>query len=381
MMTQFLDSIEGVEEGIAFETFKALGQGADAAEADQLFRSMAQLFSLVSDKCDDAQVAQYDKVLCQLSDAVEEEARSHVAKLLAPLDRAPGRVVVRLAHDSIEVARPLLEFSKVLTDDDLIEIVSGETEDHRTAIAGRNPVGARVGEAIADFGGTPSLKRLLHNEAAEFSSSVLEKLVGKAANDDGLARDLRQRTDIDWAKVHGEISAAGARVIERLALTQGRPDARTARMANEVAYQRTKNLAGFSAREWRLAWNQVKALADRRQLDMPALARFARFGYGHHAAAGLTMMLSVPEPVFVKWLSTQDFVAVTVALRAMGLEPELARDLFPVLPWRDALSGEDVANVLKRFEALSAEEAKGIFRLWRAHAFRRRTGAAREAVA
>ena len=42
--------------------------------------------------CDDEQVAQYDEVLCQLAELVEAEARAHVAKLLAPLDRAPGNV-------------------------------------------------------------------------------------------------------------------------------------------------------------------------------------------------------------------------------------------------------------------------------------------------
>ena len=45
-----------------------------------------------------------------LAELVETEARSFVAKLLAPLDRAPGNVVTILANDTIEVAAPLLEF-------------------------------------------------------------------------------------------------------------------------------------------------------------------------------------------------------------------------------------------------------------------------------
>ncbi len=40
-------------------------------ERDQLFRNMAQLYSYVSDRCDDEQVAQYDEVLCQLAELVE----------------------------------------------------------------------------------------------------------------------------------------------------------------------------------------------------------------------------------------------------------------------------------------------------------------------
>ena len=128
-----------MEEGTtrAFSTFRVLNGDSNIVERDQLFRNMAQLYSYVSDRCDDEQVAQYDEVLCQLAELVESEARVHVAKLLAPLDRAPGNVVVKLANDEIEVAQPLLEFSNVLSDDDLIEIIANQTEEHRVAIAGR----------------------------------------------------------------------------------------------------------------------------------------------------------------------------------------------------------------------------------------------------
>src|SRR6185312_7624158 len=118
------DMTETEDATRAFSTFRVLNGDANIVERDQLFRNMAQLFSYVSDRCDDEQVAQYDEVLCQLAELVEVEARAHVAKLLAPLDRAPGNVVNKLANDSIEVAQPLLEFSNVLNDDDLIDIVS-----------------------------------------------------------------------------------------------------------------------------------------------------------------------------------------------------------------------------------------------------------------
>ena len=91
---------------------------------------MAKLFRHVVDRCDDEQIAKYDEVLCQLAEIVEAEARADVAEMLAPLSRAPGSVVIMLANDKIEVAAPLLEFSSVLSDDDLIEIVQAQSEGH-----------------------------------------------------------------------------------------------------------------------------------------------------------------------------------------------------------------------------------------------------------
>ena len=358
----------------AFSTFRVLNGDSDILERDQLFRNMAQLYSFVSDRCDDEQVAQYDEVLCQLAELVEVEARTHVAKLLAPLERAPGNVVNKLANDTIEVAAPLLEFSNVLSDDDLIEIASNQSEEHRIAIAGRTSVPERVGEAIVEHGAGPSVVRLVRNEKAELGKQALQKLVARASMDASLVSDLRGRTDIDWTSMRDEIDAAGQKILETLGARSKPLDPVTAGKVNAVVYNRMRNRAGFSAQEWKVAYNQVKALSDRRQLDERALTRFARFGYGHHSAAALTVMLDVSPEVFVKWLAMQDYVATTVALRALGLSPELFEALVATMPWRALPTDQDKTNVRARFEALSQEEASGIFELWRSHAFRRKTG-------
>jgi uncharacterized protein (DUF2336 family) len=356
----------------AFSTFRVLNGDANLVERDQLFRNMAQLFSYVSDRCDDEQVAQYDEVLCQLAELVEAEARAHVARLLAPLDRAPGMVVVKLANDEIDVARPLLEFSNVLSDDDLIDIISGRGEAHRTTIAGRKTVPERVGDAIVEHGGADSVGRLVRNGNALLSPGALQELVRRAHQNPEIAADLRGRSDLDWGMLREEIGVASARVLDSLVEASNRLDPVTAGKVNAVVYNRMRNRAGFSAQEWKVAYNQVKALSDRRQLDSKALLRFARFGYGHHAAAALTVQLGVNPELMVKWLAAQDYVALTVAVRTLGIEPELFEALIACLPWRDLPTDEDKTNVRRRFEALGQDEATGIFDLWRAHAFRRR---------
>ena len=367
--------MQELEEGQrAFSTFRVLNGDANILERDQLFRNMAQLYSYVSDRCDDEQVAQYDEVLCQLAELVEVEARTHVAKLLAPLERAPGMVVVKLANDAIEVAKPLLEFSNVLSDDDLIDIISRQSEAHRVAIAGRHAVPERVGEAIVEHGGSPSVARLVRNENAELGASTLERLVALASQDAEMAADLRGRADIDWKSLRGEIDQVAGQVLDTLGKVSRQVDPVTAGKVNAVVYNRMRNRAGFSSQEWKVAYNQVKALSDRKQLDERALMRFARFGYGHHTAAALTVQLRIGPEVFVKWLAMQDYVAVTVAVRALGITPDLFEAMVACLPWRDLPTDADRTNVRRRFEAISREEAAGIFELWRAHAFRKRMG-------
>jgi hypothetical protein len=209
------------------------------------------------------------------------------------------------------------------------------------------------------------------NENAQLGEHTMPTLMKRVSEVPELAAELRMRTDIDWEAVRGQIDDAGRKVMQELGL--GTPSTSTiSGRASAVVYNRLKNRAGFDAQEWKIAWNQVKALNDRKRLDPRAIERFARFGYGHHTAAGLTLMLNVRPDVVVKWLANQDYVAVTVAARALGMSPELFENVVAVMPWRDLPGREDRENVRRRFEALSPAEARGIFDLWRAHSFRRR---------
>ncbi len=58
----------------------------------------------------------------------------------------------------------------------------------------------------------------------------------------------------------------------------------------------------------------------------------------------------------------QDYVAITVALRALGVTPDLFEAMVATMPWRDLPTEADRANVRRRFEALTQEEAVGHLR-------------------
>ena len=366
---------EGIKDRSVFGSFRALDGDADAMEREQLFRNVARLFSYVCERVDDGQVEQYDEVLCQLAELVEVEGRAEVANLLAPLGRAPGMVVVKLANDEIEVAQPLLEFSSVLSDDDLIEIVSAKSESHRTIIAGRNSVPKRVGDAIVFHGGNESIARLVSNQSAELGEETLAKLVEKSTLDNSIAQNLRGRADIDWQALQDQINDAGDSVREKLSKTELASDEKTIDQVNAVVFERIRNRAGFKASSWRVAWNQVKALGDRKQLDLNSLNRFARFGYGHHFGAAMASMLGLKQESFVKWLAKQDYRSVIVAAKALGLAPDVFEQGMMVLPWRNYPTIEEIEKTKARFEMLERYEAEDIFNLWKRHETKKRASA------
>ncbi len=66
----------------------------------------------------------------------EVRVRQALAQNLKESPDLPHDVALSLAQDVDQVALPILQFSDVLTDDDLIEIIQSQSEDKQTAIAG-----------------------------------------------------------------------------------------------------------------------------------------------------------------------------------------------------------------------------------------------------
>jgi hypothetical protein len=351
---------------------RVLGTETETQARDQLFRHVAQLYANIVEGIDGEQDAQYDDVLCSLADLVEDEARAYIARILTPLDHAPHNVVLRLARDSIEVARPLLEFSNHLSENDLVEIATHYSDDHRHAIAGRMVVGDRISQAIARHGGATSIQRLVRNSGAELSKETLARLAQRARSDEALAMELRGRQDIDWSVVRGQVEEAGRAILGRVAAqANGQGPGGAAEKVATLVFNRLRSRAGFSSKEWALAYNQVKALSDRNQLDDRAITRFARFGYGHHSAAALAVKLAIAPEHVIKWLAAQDYDAVAVALKAMGVANGLVEPIIASLPWRDIPDRASIGWAVNRFQTLDAASVDGLVGAWRSQTSQR----------
>jgi len=178
---------------------------------------------------------------------------------------------------------------------------------------------------------------------------------------------------VDWKQIQARLSDAGKRALQQLAEANIQVDKEKLAEAQSVVLNRVKNESGFSATEWKAAWGQVKALADRRQFDLKALERFCRFGYGHHVASAVAILLRIRPEVLVKWLATQDTGALIVAVRAMNFKPELFQRVFSSLPWRDQITPDDAGVAVKKYDSLSQKDAHDIFELWRSHSFLKKT--------
>jgi uncharacterized protein (DUF2336 family) len=103
--------------------------------------------------------------------------REILARQLCRAHSAPQQVVLSLAHDVDSVASPILEFSPLLTDDDLIQILCGASVEKQIAVAQRSGLGQRVGDVMAEIGDASALERWLENRTADVSEQALLRIL------------------------------------------------------------------------------------------------------------------------------------------------------------------------------------------------------------
>jgi uncharacterized protein (DUF2336 family) len=104
----------------------------------------------------------------------------------------PRDILLALARDTATVAAPILEHSRLLSEDDLLPIAQRHSPAHRFAIAGRRLISGRVAAALTQPGERAVILRLLANEGAALTEQLLHTLLDRFPDQpalvDGIAR-------------------------------------------------------------------------------------------------------------------------------------------------------------------------------------------------
>jgi len=123
-------------------------QSRDAA----LLRLITDLFAQEPSHSRD-EIRRFEELATHFLRRASPADRAHVSASLAARHDAPHAVILMLARDDIEIARPVLERSPVLDTLDLLAIIAGGSDDHRKAIAGRTVLSPEVDRALRRFTG------------------------------------------------------------------------------------------------------------------------------------------------------------------------------------------------------------------------------------
>lgn len=161
---------------------------------------------LMPDLAPDAQ-AQAQRYLIEVIEILAQDqavrVRQVVADTLKDVTTAPPHVIQRLARDAAEVvACPVLEFSPLLSDQDLVEIIeNGCVSGKLSAISRRHGVGEQVTDAIAGTRDAAAVTALLDNASAQIREETLDGLVDAALQVSAWHEPLVRRPALSFAAV------------------------------------------------------------------------------------------------------------------------------------------------------------------------------------
>lgn len=147
------------------------------------------------------------EILTVLLKDAEELVRESLAKSISHLPGAPKDIIVALTEDRDMVAVPVLEFSPVLEEEDLLEIVRKGSAAKQTAIAARSEVSADLSDALIATDNRNVIARLVANKGAIIRDNAFAKVVRQYGSDDRVAAPLVKREDLPVSIIEQLVTA------------------------------------------------------------------------------------------------------------------------------------------------------------------------------
>lgn len=141
-----------------------------------------------------AEAAIADDIFRILLKDVERKVRQKLSEQLCHCPNAPHDVIAKLAEDESDVAVHVLEYSQVLTEDDLIAIVKSTQEVLKwCAVARRDNISESLSEALIDTHNEMTLSNLFRNKGAAIAERSLEQAWDYVSSNHALLETLVSR--------------------------------------------------------------------------------------------------------------------------------------------------------------------------------------------
>ena len=155
-----------------------------------------------------------EDIFRKLAKDAELLVREALAANLKSTPDLPHDLAVALAKDVDSVSLPVLKFSEVLTDEDLIEIVRSENAGAKqVAIAQRATVSIAVADALIDTGNEVAVARLVANEGADLTEAALNRVLANYKTSEAVSDSISRRPQLPPA-ISEQLVSAMAKQLE-----------------------------------------------------------------------------------------------------------------------------------------------------------------------
>jgi uncharacterized protein (DUF2336 family) len=160
--------------------------------------------------------AQAQEILRVMAADAAELVRRALSVTLRASPLVPHDVAMKLARDVESVAFPILNFSPVFTDEDLVEIVRIGGPVRQVAIASRPMLSEQVTTTLVEHGGEDAVRTACANDNASFAERTLQTVVERFAKSQAVLTAVAYRSALPLAVTEKLITMVTDKVREHL---------------------------------------------------------------------------------------------------------------------------------------------------------------------
>lgn len=243
-------------------------------------------------------------MLQRLADDKIASVRAALSETLKHSDLIPRSLAQKLAKDGSKiVCLPVLEYSPLLSDDDLIEVIAGSTaEGAIEKIARRESVSSNVSEAVAASLDVAAIAALLVNSNAQMREETLDKIIDQAEVVEGLHQPLVLKSDLSLRAVRRISSFVVRALVEQLAERNDLPNDVKAHLRKQMEFKLEEETdvdhLGTDVKS-------LKAEFDENGLTEEQLVQVAQRGNTVSIAYALHLVTKIAEKKITRILDTQ----------------------------------------------------------------------------
>src|ERR1700760_2744195 len=217
---------------------------APAGERAEATRALARAW-LISDLSAEDRAAAEGALLMLLDDA-SPLVRQAMAETFARSAEAPAAIVQALSVDQASVALPVLEYSPLLIDADLVDIVATGNGETQCAIARRVNLPASVSAAIAEVGSASAALELIENAYGGVPPFSWDRIVERHGHLAAIRESMLVLEDLPAATRIALVAKLSDTLAQFVGARNWLSADRAGRVANEARDRSTINIAALS---------------------------------------------------------------------------------------------------------------------------------------
>ncbi len=326
---------------------------------DELARQLVTMYGHSAANLARAEVKEFDRLFMELSDAISVPTRIYMANSFADLTNAPHDISLRLADDDIEIARPILLRSVVLTDDDLIIICDRRGASHMVEIAQRDQLSVLLTDALVFRGDDLVRQHVARNSGASISPRGFSRLAGQARTDRLLEQILVARPDLPGVAVHILVKFGSKQVREQLEPANGQ------KPNNTPAVSPSGRAREFDTLDFAAARAHVDLLAQQGTYGESLLMRFVAEEKLAESMIVLSRIVGVTIADVKSWYTEATPETLLVAARAYGIDSRTIFGLLGLGRWRLTLDPRSRQTAIVRYQTMTKAHAVKLLGTWR----------------